>query len=80
VGYTAGTRETDDAGGPYFIGGFDGGAGGNRTRKCSVFAGFRGLRNRSIRMELGRFARFRTISRTNFRSFTTQSRSSETVH
>jgi integrase/recombinase XerD len=31
VRYTAGTREIEDAPSPYFIGGFDGGAGGNRT-------------------------------------------------
>jgi hypothetical protein len=29
--YTAGTQELQDPVSPYFIGGFDGGAGGNRT-------------------------------------------------
>jgi integrase/recombinase XerD len=29
--YTAGTQKLEDAASPYFIGGFDGGAGGNRT-------------------------------------------------
>jgi hypothetical protein len=29
--YTAGTRATEKPVNPYFIGGFDGGAGGNRT-------------------------------------------------
>jgi integrase-like protein len=60
--YTTGTRETASTPSPYFIEGFDGGAGGNRTPKRLLSTGFRTLTRRQNRLKLYGFARFRTIS------------------